>query len=554
MKCRILISICTIWIYQTGWAQNIDRVYPGWDEIVEIRERDNSGFLLITRDLMMHSVDAQGNLQQSYAIDPQGQTDKAIISVFDDFAEQDSIFYVSTFDDHCDYYENQRLYKLDTSGNVIEEIFLHEEWIFSSGTFVYPETPGGPKYIFPASMEVVVWYNTDSIETITVDNYIEQLEINQNGDFAILTSREIFYYIGESGQFSLSNKILLGNHHFTNDNFFFTSANDLLWSTEKSIVLFNQQLDTISHFRPPTSEKFIFIKESRSQLIAVTVDEGSNMKIYLLDPDLTVQLSRETGFKGLQLSDVVFLTDSLLTFTGIEFYEDDKWFPFIKDFSFAVLPPMKRNDLSISDVKYDYIQLLGDHDCFGYITNMYRLKNAVIEIANYGSELIDEVSITPKNTYCGLWCDPPVAIGQIELNQMNLLPGESKIFAVGDMSIRTASQSQLCLVTILPDLHVDADHQGNTYCFDIITGLSNTEQDEVVLFYPNPNSGTVYFNLPENEKLAIIIYDVNGQTIFKERIYDSTTGIDLKGISSGIYFIKMISSKGDISTAKLIRL
>ena len=550
MNCRILITIFTIWIHQVGWAQNVDRVYPGLGEIVEIREKHNSGFLLITRDFMMHSVDAQGNLLQSFDIDPPGLPNKTIISVFDDFLAQDSIFYVTTFDNHCDYFENSRLYKLDTLGNVIEEILIQDEVQFGSGAFLYPESPGDPEYIFPANMEILVWYDGGNIESIPFNSYIDQLEVNRNGDFAILTQEEIFYYTKESGQFSLNSNISIGNHHSLYDNFFFTSGNDLLWSTEHSIVLFNPQLDTIAQFRPPAGEKFIFIKESKSHLIAVTVDGDSIMKIYLLDPDLIIELSRETTFKQLALSDALFRTDSLLTFTGIEFYEEDKWFTFIKDFSLAVLQQTERNDVAISDIKYDHVQLLGDHDCYGNITNMYSIINPTIEITNHGSDLIDELTISPKKTYCGLWCDAPQVIGQQVIRQMNLMPGESKNFAMGDMTIRTQSKEELCLVAILPDIHLDADHQDNIYCFDIITRLSPIERDEEGIIYPNPADDILYIgtDLKIDE---LNIYSLDGRSLINSESGDKK--ISISHLKQGAYIIKVQMENGSILNYKFIK-
>lgn len=548
MNSRI-ITIFLLCVCQSGWTQNVDRVYPGLAEIVEIREKANSGFLLITRDFMMHSVDAQGNLLQSFDIDPPGAPNKTIITVFDDFLVQDSIFYATTFDNHCDYFENSRLYKIDTSGNVIEEMLIQDEVQFGSGTFLYPESPGDPKYIFPADMEILVWYDAGNIESIPFNSYIDQIEVNKHGNFAILTQGEIFYYTRELGQFTLNSNISIGNENSLYDNFFFTSANDLLWSTERSIILFNAQLDTVSHFVLPTGEKFIFIKESKSHLIAVTVDGNSKMKIYLLDPDLIVELSRETTFKQLHLSNVVFHSDSILTFTGIEFYEEDKWFSFIKDFSLAVLQPTERNDVAISDIKYDHIQLLGDHDCFGIITKMYSIINTTIEITNHGSDLIDELTISPKKTYCGLWCDDPQVIGQKVISQMNLIPGETKNFALCDMTFRTESQEELCLVAILPDIHLDADHQDNTYCFDIITGLSPIERDAEILIYPNPGDYVIYIGTDLNIN-KLNIYSLDGRALINS---ESGKEIDVSYLKQGAYMIKVQMENGAVRNYKFIK-
>lgn len=62
-------------------------------------------------------------------------------------------------------------------------------------------------------------------------------------------------------------------------------------------------------------------------------------------------------------------------------------------------------------------------------------------------------------------------------------------------------------------------------------------QNEFIVF---PNPSTNVFNLRVNSDLigsVYTIYDINGKTIFSDRLKEETTKIDLSSLSNGIYLI-----------------
>lgn len=63
--------------------------------------------------------------------------------------------------------------------------------------------------------------------------------------------------------------------------------------------------------------------------------------------------------------------------------------------------------------------------------------------------------------------------------------------------------------------------------------------------YPNPAKGKIMlrFNLPDERKIAIKIYDVCGRVVYKKNIRESKIGMNeflirSEGLSSGIYFVQ----------------
>lgn len=93
---------------------------------------------------------------------------------------------------------------------------------------------------------------------------------------------------------------------------------------------------------------------------------------------------------------------------------------------------------------------------------------------------------------------------------------------------------------------------------DLITGLDDSELQRSWNIYPNPSHGMLFFDL-YNKKYGtyqITIYNLEGRIIRSVGFYKSTElltkPIDLRGLSRGIYLIRLQEPQGDQNTKKFI--
>ncbi|MEM7035959.1 MAG: PKD domain-containing protein, partial [Bacteroidota bacterium] len=101
----------------------------------------------------------------------------------------------------------------------------------------------------------------------------------------------------------------------------------------------------------------------------------------------------------------------------------------------------------------------------------------------------------------------------------------------------------------------------NTFCQDVAVKAPVSIEDEVfagnVDVFPNPNTGqfSIDFDLPKFLDVDIMIVSVTGQ-----KVYESTVNgvrvhreaIDLGSVSKGMYFMRLISNKGDEMITKIM--
>ena len=76
--------------------------------------------------------------------------------------------------------------------------------------------------------------------------------------------------------------------------------------------------------------------------------------------------------------------------------------------------------------------------------------------------------------------------------------------------------------------------------------------------YPNPfnPSTSIDFNIPEKTFVGLVLYDVTGKEIKKIIEHEMEAGyhsvrLSSEGISSGIYFYRMITGSGNTAVNKL---
>ena len=112
--------------------------------------------------------------------------------------------------------------------------------------------------------------------------------------------------------------------------------------------------------------------------------------------------------------------------------------------------------------------------------------------------------------------------------------------------------------------YIISDGNGGTDTADIIitvnqindiTLSTNSISLDKVLIYPNPVSETLTLSLEEDLKITKIeIFDLTGKKQLSKIIFENLTNIDLKEISSGIYFIRLFEGTDLIGTRKLIKM
>lgn len=65
-----------------------------------------------------------------------------------------------------------------------------------------------------------------------------------------------------------------------------------------------------------------------------------------------------------------------------------------------------------------------------------------------------------------------------------------------------------------------------------------------ITLYPNPNNGLFQIDLPYLDEFDIVIYDLNGRTVYQNRFSTSLAKIDQRALPKGVYFLKITSQNG----------
>lgn len=73
--------------------------------------------------------------------------------------------------------------------------------------------------------------------------------------------------------------------------------------------------------------------------------------------------------------------------------------------------------------------------------------------------------------------------------------------------------------------------------------LEAIESNQSFRVYPNPAENQITFQLENNQKGIIYLYDVLGQNIFKKEISENNNSIDIQNLSNGVYYYNFESDK-----------
>ena len=103
--------------------------------------------------------------------------------------------------------------------------------------------------------------------------------------------------------------------------------------------------------------------------------------------------------------------------------------------------------------------------------------------------------------------------------------------------------------TVLFPFTVDGFNLGTS----LITGIESTESVHKVIVCPNPSDGNFQVNLGElsAEGALIEVIDMAGVVIYKEYTTSTIVYVNLKGITAGVYFVR-VCADGKNAVAKLI--
>ncbi len=82
---------------------------------------------------------------------------------------------------------------------------------------------------------------------------------------------------------------------------------------------------------------------------------------------------------------------------------------------------------------------------------------------------------------------------------------------------------------------------------------NNSDMDEIIL-YPNPVSDILYLQFPDRQIESWTVFDINGKAQALTTTLDKAGGeIDFSGVSSGVYFVKIIDSAQQVGFYKVIK-
>jgi len=90
----------------------------------------------------------------------------------------------------------------------------------------------------------------------------------------------------------------------------------------------------------------------------------------------------------------------------------------------------------------------------------------------------------------------------------------------------------------------------------VYSGIEETNSFELECsVFPNPVSDMLTLQIKDfrNLKLRFQLYDVNGKILENNKIENAETHISVKNLSSGTYFLKVLSNEKEIKNFKLIK-
>jgi hypothetical protein len=154
----------------------------------------------------------------------------------------------------------------------------------------------------------------------------------------------------------------------------------------------------------------------------------------------------------------------------------------------------------------------------------------VVLISSSGNTICvgESATLTASGTNGYVWNDGTTAAINI------VSPTNDKIYSVNGTDFNGCSNSSSL------SLKVNA-----------CTGIEETIKAAQIKVYPNPSSGTLFFEVSDNKELTLTIYNALGQLVVKSKLNKGTNTIVLQEIK-GIYFYNLLEGSRNVTTGKLI--
>jgi hypothetical protein len=87
------------------------------------------------------------------------------------------------------------------------------------------------------------------------------------------------------------------------------------------------------------------------------------------------------------------------------------------------------------------------------------------------------------------------------------------------------------------------------------SGIQSLNIFSAIEFYPNPASNSITISMPTTpqKNTFLTIYNINGQQIIKRQITEGQTVVDVSGLVSGVYFVR-VSNDRTVQVGKMVKL
>lgn len=157
----------------------------------------------------------------------------------------------------------------------------------------------------------------------------------------------------------------------------------------------------------------------------------------------------------------------------------------------------------------------------------FRSVNSATQTADNNKRIIHTSSGNGQNSWSFKWTSPSSEQGKITFYGASV-SGNGNFSNSGDQVFLGKSNS-------VPSLSVDA--------------LSKLEFE----MFPNPSSDNVFIRFSDNEENAMVtFYDYSGKKVYNQQVTRNNTKINVSNLSSGVYFVKVISD-GKTGLKKFIK-
>lgn len=185
------------------------------------------------------------------------------------------------------------------------------------------------------------------------------------------------------------------------------------------------------------------------------------------------------------------------------------------------------------------------------------------------------IQVTTSDTYsvtvfsgAGCFSSDEVDVVVNPLPEVDLGPdifleeGESAILDAGpgfsDYSWNTGANTQVLQVNSAGIFSVTVtDENGCKASDEVVVSVASDIGERVfnntMQIYPNPTVGPVRISIPSGwERSSLVIYSSQGVEVIRETVWGSFASIDLANLSSGVYLVKAIGSRGQHKEGRLI--